>query len=79
MFDINTAQVTDQVLLEVQGQKVTGIITKIRPHTINWNAFEVYVTLDQPVTIWDMTDIRTSFCITHDITGIWDTVKRIIA
>lgn len=79
MFNIHTAQVSDQVLLEVKGQKVTGIITKIRPHSINWDMYLVFVTLDESVAVWDETDIRSSLCVGHNITGIKDGVTRILA
>lgn len=68
MFNIHTAQVNDQILLEVNCQKVTATIDKIEPHSINWNLFKVYVTTDSPVQVWNETDIRTSFCVSHDIT-----------
>lgn len=79
MFNIHTAQVNDQILLEVKGQKVTGIITKIEPHTINWDIFKVYVTTDKPVQVWNETDIRNGFCVSHNITGNDDRVVQIIA
>ncbi len=79
MFNAHTAQPTDQVLVDVKGQIVTGIIDSIRPHTINMNKYIVMVTLDTPVKVWSDTDIRDGFSITHDIRDTRDRVTNILA
>lgn len=79
MFNPNTAQENDQVIIEVKGKKVTGIIDQIRPHTINWNQYIIFVTVDEPVAVWNETDIREGFSITHDIRGNENSVVRLIA
>lgn len=80
MFDIHTAQQGDQVLVEIKGQEVTGVIDKIQPHTINWNVYQVFVTTDKPVKVWSDSDIRDGFCIWHDTSNSEsDRVTRILA
>ena len=79
MFNVHTAQLNDQVLLEINGKQVTGIIDQIRPHTINWNVFLVFVTTDEPVKVWNDEDIRSGFCVNHNLKGNNNRVTKILA